>query len=139
VELRDVLPTFLDAGGLGGAEDMDGKSLLPLLAGNTQGWRPHIDLEHDICYGKENHWSAVTDGVVKYIFDAFSGGEMLFDLSRDPGECVNLAVRPEQADLLAEWRGRLVDHLRERGDAWVKDGQLQRRPESILHSPHYPG
>lgn len=139
VELRDVLPTFLDTAGLGGAEDMDGKSLLPLLAGNTQGWRPHIDLEHDTCYSKENHWSAVTDGVVKYIFDAFSGGEMLFDLSRDPGECVNLAAHPEQADLLAEWRGRLVDHLRERGDDWVKDGQLQRRPESILHSPHYPG
>lgn len=139
VELRDVLPTFLDAAGIGGAEDMDGKSVLPLLNGKTSEWRPFIDLEHDICYDKKNHWSAVTDGRTKYIFHAFNGDEMLFDLVNDPGECVNLAGQVEQASLLAEWRDRLISHLRERGDAWVKDGQLQLRPESMLHSPNYPG
>lgn len=139
VELRDVLPTFLDAAGIGGGEDLDGKSILPLLDGNAAEWRAFIDLEHDICYDKSNHWSAATDGKTKYIFNAYDGGEMLFDLVNDPGECVNLAGQAVHAGLLAEWQDKLASHLRERGDAWVKDGRLQLRLESMLHSPHYPG
>ncbi len=139
VELRDVLPTFLDMAGIGGAEDMDGKSILPLLGTDPVNGRAFIDLEHDICYDKTNHWSAVTDGRTKYIFNACNGEEMLFDLVNDPGECINLAGRTKHADLLTEWRDRLIGHLQERGEAWVKDRQLQLRPESILHSPHFPG
>jgi arylsulfatase len=138
VELRDVLPTFLDAAGIGGGEGMEGRNILPLLSGTNTGWREYIDLEHDICYDKKNHWSALTDGNMKYIFHALDGEEMLFDLNQDPGECVNLATKQEFADVLATWRQRLVQHLRERGEAWVKNGQLQLRPESILYSPYYP-
>lgn len=35
VELRDVLPTFLDAAGAEIPEDIDGASLLPLLQENS--------------------------------------------------------------------------------------------------------
>ena len=138
VELRDVLPTLLNAANAGGAEGMDGKSILPLLRGGSEGWRSFIDLEHDVCYDKTNHWSAATDGRVKYIFNAFNGEEMLFNLEKDPGECVNLAGQSEHTDILSEWRGNLAAHLEERGDAWVKDGRLQLRQESILYSPLYP-
>lgn len=138
VELRDVLPTFLDAAGISGAEEMDGASLLPLLDGAAHNWRPHIDLEHDVCYHPSNHWSALTDGRMKYIFHAHDGEEMLFDLDADPGETINLAVQPAHRQSLAEWREKMVEHLQERGDDWVKDGNLQLRPQSILHSPHYP-
>lgn len=139
VELRDVLPTFLDAAGLGGAEDMDGKSVLPLLTGDSKGWRDAIDLEHDLCYDDRNHWSGMTDGKTKYIFNAFDGSEMLFDLVEDPGECVNLAVQAQHAATLVQWREKLVAHLKERGRAWVKEGQLCLRRKSILYSPNHPG
>ncbi len=138
VELRDVLPTFLDAASLPGGEDMDGASLLPLIAGTNSAWRSCIDLEHDVCYDRANHWNALTDGRMKYVFHAMDGEEMLFDLDADPGETRNLAARSDHRETLESWRQRMVAHLGERGEDWVKDGQLQRRPQSILYSPHYP-
>ena len=139
VELRDVLPTFLDAAGLTTDVKLDGRSLLDLIRGNTEGWREYIDLEHDVCYSPENHWTALTDGKVKYIFHAFDGAEQLFDLVADPGEERDLAADPAHAEMLALWRQRMVDHLSERGPDWVKDGKLQIRKERCLHSPNYTG
>lgn len=138
VELRDLLPTFLDAAGARGAETLDGRSLLPLLRGRTEGWREFIDLEHDVCYSVENHWSALTDGRIKYIFHARSGEEQLFDLERDPGELRDLAGDQASTPVLRAWRQRLIAHLEPRGQQWVRGGKLQLRPESMLFSPSYP-
>jgi arylsulfatase A-like enzyme len=139
VELRDVLPTFLEAAQAPGGESLDGRSLLAVARGKTEGWRPHIDLEHDICYGPENHWNALTDGHVKYIFHAQHGEEQLFDLDADPGELSDLAGDPQHQQTLRTWRNRVIDHLSERGEPFVKDGQLALRPESTLYSPNHPG
>jgi arylsulfatase A-like enzyme len=139
VELRDVLPTFLDAGGAPGAETLDGRSLLSLARDSGAQWRPHIDLEHDICYAPGNHWNALTDGMWKYIFHARDGEEQLFHLDKDPHELEDLAGEAQHADTLRTWRERMVAHLTERGDEFVKDGALMKRPEPHLYSPHYPG
>jgi len=32
----------------------------------------------------------------------------------------------------------MAEHLSERGDKWVKDGQLQKREKTLLYSPNYP-
>jgi len=137
VEIRDILPTFLDAARAEAPVPLDGASLLGLVRGGAD-WRPFIDLEHDICYDKTNHWSALTDGKMKYIYDAYSGGEQLFDLVNDPGETRELAADPAHAETLSLWRERLVAHLAPRGEAWVRDGELVPRPQSILYSPNYP-
>jgi arylsulfatase len=139
VELRDVMPTFLDVAGVSAPKQLDGRSLLDLVNGKTAGWRPFIDLEHDLCYGRDNHWSALTDGKVKYVYHALDGQEQLFNLERDPMELDDLAGDPGAESLLRLWRGRLVDHLSERGRPFVANGKLVPRPESMLHSPHYPG
>ena len=138
VELRDILPTFLEVAGAPGAEHLDGRSLLPLVRGETEGWREYIDLEHDVCYGKTNHWNALTDGRRKYIFHAYDGEEQLFDLEQDPGELDDLAGDPAHAAELRKWRSRLIDHLEERGEPFVKNGELGLRPERMLYSPNYP-
>lgn len=57
VELRDVLPTFLDAAGVGIPDGMEGLSLL-----GRGPWRPWLDLEHATCYSDDNYWCALTDG-----------------------------------------------------------------------------
>jgi arylsulfatase A-like enzyme len=139
VELRDVLPTLLEAAGAGGAEPLDGRSLLALARGAPTDWRDYIDLEHDICYGPQNHWNALTDGRFKYIFHARDGEEQLFDLRHDPGEINDLASDPSYAGELRSWRRRLASHLAERGDAFVKNGDLALRPAGMLYSPNYPG
>ena len=139
VELRDILPTFLDVADAPGAETLDGSSMLALARGETDGWREYIDLEHDVCYGKTNHWNALTDGRFKYIFHALDGEEQLFDLEQDPGELNDLAPEPAYTEELQKWRSRLIDHLAERGEEFVKNGKLALRPQRKLYSPNYPG
>jgi len=138
VELRDVLPTFLDAAGVAAPGHLDGKSLLTLLRGDSPDWRPYIDLEHNICYAPENHWNALTDGKRKYIYHAHSGGEQFFDLERDPHEEDDLAGVSPRREEVNTWRDRLIAHLSERGEAYVKDGRMVPRPQNMALSPHFP-
>ncbi len=139
VELRDILPTFLDAAGVVyDPQWFDGRSMLDLVRGRVEGWRPWIDLEHSTCYARQNYWSALTDGRVKYIYYAPDGRQQLFDLQKDPGETRDLAPLAEHHALLDTWRRRLVEHLAERGAPFVVNGDLGQRPKAILYSPNYP-
>ncbi len=138
VEIRDILPTFLDAAGAPVPEAVEGRSLLGLIRHPEGDWREFIDLEHDVCYSPENHWNALTDGRRKFIFHAQTGEEQFFDLEADPRELQDLAGRPERAAEVRLWRGRLTAHLAPRGPAWVAQGRLARRPASQLYSPNYP-
>ena len=139
-ELRDLMATFLDAAGALApiAESLDGMSLLRLAGGKTEGWRPYIDMEHDICYSPEVHWNALTDGHVKYIFHAYDGSEQMFGLENDPQEMHDLAADAAHQQQLKTWRARMVKHLEVRGPEWVKDGKLMVRKESMPISPNYP-
>ncbi|MEN8202063.1 MAG: arylsulfatase [Bacteroidota bacterium] len=138
VELRDFLPTFLDAAGVSIPEEMDGMSLLDLIRDPAAGWRPYIDLEHATCYSEENYWSALTDGSWKYIWFFRTGTEQLFNLEKDPGEEHDLSQNRKYRKTLKAWRGRMIDHLEERGDGFVKQGELVVREETMLYSPNYP-
>jgi len=75
VELRDILPTFLEVAEVQPPDNLDGKSLLALARDPQAPWREYIDLEHNICYSPLNHWNALTDGRWKYIFHARDGEE----------------------------------------------------------------
>ena len=137
-ELRDLLPTFLDAASAPTPENLDGRSLLQLAGGKTEGWRTYIDMEHDVCYSPLVHWNALTDGHMKYIFHAYDGSEQLFDLDNDPKELRDLAADAAHQDKLKLWRTRMEKHLEVRGEEWVKDGKLMVRRESTPISPNYP-
>ena len=104
---EQVFPTMLDAAGatdtVPAGHQIDGMSLLCLLkdpsgascsgctsatgcAADGSGWRQWLDLEHTTCYNATNHWSALTDGKMKYIFNAcptctFPPREQLFNLT----------------------------------------------------------
>ena len=138
VELRDVLPTLLDVAGAPIPESIEGKSLLHLVRSNGEGWREYIDMEHLFPYF-EMTWNGLTDGRWKYIYYALTGEEQLFHLETDPSELTQLAGLPEHDGTLKLWRGRMVKHLEERGETWVKNGKLVLRPEPILFSPNFPG
>jgi arylsulfatase A-like enzyme len=135
-----MMATFLDAAGALEpiAYNLDGMSLLRLADGKTEGWRPYIDMEHDICYSPLVHWNALTDGHMKYIFHAHDGSEQLFDLDNDPQELKNLSSEAAHQNKLKLWRARMVKHLEVRGDQWVKNGKLMVRRDSIPISPNYP-
>ena len=131
VEIRDVLPALATAAGLGIPAACEGQNLLSAR-------REWIDLEHDVCYDRINHWNALTDGVWKYIYHAFDGREQLFHLAEDRHETKDLAGETASAATLRLWRGRLIEHLAPRGTDWVRNGALVPRPQSIRTSPNYP-
>ncbi len=138
VELRDLLPTFLDAAGTSPSRPIDGRSLLGLVRSKGAGWREFIDLEHDICYSPSNHWNGMTDGKWKYLFHAMDGEEQLFDLSRDPHELSDLAGDSTHAGELRRWRQRLLAHFEERGAPFLDHGRLGLRVKGMLKSPNFP-
>lgn len=137
VELRDVLPTFLDAAGITKPELMDGMSMLDILNGKK--WRKILDLEHAQIYEKDNAWVALTNGRYKYVYFTLTGQEQLFDLKNDPDELTDLAFENKNQNLLESWRKRMVDHLSIRGEEWVKDGKLVIQKESVYFGKNHPG
>lgn len=138
VELRDFLPTFIDIAGGTVPDDMDGRSLKQLAQGNTTSWRKYIDMEHATCYRKENYWCALTDGKIKYVWNFNTGEEQLFDLVKDPQELHEYSKNKKYKKQLAEMREAMVQHLSERGEKFVKDGQLVTLDATVLYSPNYP-
>jgi choline-sulfatase len=137
VELRDVLPTLLDAADVPVPAHIDGKSMLNLVRAKTKNWRPFIDMEHSMCYSKD-HWNALTDGKFKYIYYAYDGREQLFELVDDPGELHDLAHESAHKNVLHEWRLNMVKHLSERGEQFVSNGKLALRKRRLLYSPNHP-
>ncbi|MBI5084390.1 MAG: arylsulfatase [Acidobacteria bacterium] len=132
VEIRDVLPTLATAAGTPVPDACDGQNLLSAK-------REWIDLEHDVCYDKRNHWTALTDGKWKYIFHAYDGSEQLFHLETDRAELNDLRGDTRHDQTLRLWRGRMTGHLAPRGEKWVSGGRPIPRPESMLLGPNYPG
>ena len=116
---HDIMPTLLDMLGLAIPETVDGRSLYPLLRGETGPWRDYVHVEH----GGYQH--ALTDGKHKYVWDPRHGSELFFDLEADPGECHNLAVDNAIEGDLTRWRERLVGELSDRPEGFVKAGALQ--------------
>jgi arylsulfatase A-like enzyme len=138
VELRDILPTFMEAASAPLQHRIDGQSMLSLMKSGGAGWREYIDLEHNVCYSPDNHWNGFSDGKWKYIFHAKDGEEQLFDLTRDPYEENDLAGDPRHESTLRLWRGRLVEHFAERGEPFLKGGRLGLRPQGMMTSPNFP-
>jgi arylsulfatase A-like enzyme len=123
VELRDVMPTLLEAAGLPIPGTVDGSSMWPLRAAPATGWRRYLHGEHCACYSEEQEMQFVTDGRRKFIWLPRLGQEQFFDLARDPGETLDLIADPACQDEIRVWRGYLVHELESRGCGWVRDGR----------------
>ena len=113
-ELRDVMPTLLDAAGLRVPDGLDGKSLLPVARGEQARVRAYLHGEH-VGFGQSIHW--LTDGREKYIWWSGTGREQRFDLLSDPHECHDLGPDPD-------WRTKLIATLSGRPEGFVANGVL---------------
>lgn len=114
VSLEDVMPTVLEMAGVPCPGTVDGRSLVPVLEGERPAWRQWVRIESTVSGIK-----SLTDGREKYILHTGSGREQLFDLTKDPGELVDLVAEDgrgggaqtatDAEGRLRVWRERLAE------------------------------
>lgn len=140
VEIRDILPTFLDAAGAEVPEGVDGSSILNIIRDPKKAeWRTMLDLEHSACYAPGSGWVGLTDGRYKYVWYYSKGEEQLFDLQNDQDETRDLHAVAAQAERMVSFRKRMAEHLKERGDQWVSpQGELRIVKNVPVLTPNYP-
>ena len=108
----DLAPTLLEMAGLTPGASIQGRSLVPVLAGKAQGWRTSFLVEYfsDTVFPriKTMGYSAVRTGRHKYIqFRELKGMDELYDLEADPYELTNLVSKPDARELLGQMQGEL--------------------------------
>lgn len=122
----DVMPTLLEAAGVPVPGSVQGRSLLPLLDRKTDGWPNEVFFQmseyvtgrglrtpqytYAVMAPKQPGWKAVpsAERYVEY---------MLYDNYADPFQHVNLAGRTTHQKVAAELRQRMLERMREAGDA----------------------
>lgn len=137
VELRDVMPTLLDCANVECPAAVEGRSVLPLLAGRSVSWREHLHGEH-VLLGQSIQW--IWWDQYQYIWMSGSGTEQLFNLADDPDQLHDLAGDFQYREALDHGRSTLIEELRGREEGFVQDGHLVagRPVTALLDAPHPP-
>ena len=102
-ELMDLLPTFLEAGGVKNEKAPNGTSLLPLLTGAADTAKRHV-------FGEIEDWIVVSDGQHRLIRSMKGEPLLLFDDVADPENLTNIAK--QHADIVMTLSAAI--------DAWLK-------------------
>ena len=117
----DVLPTVVDMVGLGVPENLAirGRSLVPLLRGQSPAWDPTLFGQYDMHHGQVARMRMIRTPEWKLVRHFEPGVEdELYHLANDPGELRNLAAscepehrRPREAMArrLEDWMSRMHD------------------------------
>lgn len=128
VQNLDYASTFLEMAGAAIPEDLQGRSLVPLLAGNTPDeWRESIYYhyyEYPSVHMVPRHNGIRSDRYKLMHFYQFDEWEF-YDLETDPDELTNLYNDPAYADLVAEYKDKLTNLEEHYGD----DSNMSEMPE----------
>ena len=128
VEMVDVAPTLLEAAGIPVSSGMQGRSLTPVLTGQTTQHRDSIYSEHfdsSFLYDPPPMAACVRNERHKLAYYHNLGMGELYDLQSDPGEVRNLwtsaAAKDVRQEMMEKLMGRMVetvDPLPERKSTW---------------------
>lgn len=129
VELRDIMPTILQAVGAPIPDTVDGKSILPLIQEQASEspldvsgqYREYLHGEHS--YGDLSNHFIVTE-TDKYCWFAKTGKEQYFNLSKDPKELHDGIQDAEYQQRIAYLRSLLIQELKDRPEGFTDGTQL---------------
>ncbi len=124
----DFAQTFLEIAGAPLPDDMQGRSLVPLLKGNTpKDWRKSFYYHYYEFPGPHSvrqHYGVRTDKYKLIYFYRLDEWEF-FDLSKDPNELTSQYDNPNYASVISELKGEL-QRLREQYNV-PEDAQPERK------------
>ncbi len=107
----DIAPTILELAGLAVPQQMQGRSLVPLLTGQRCKWRTDFFYEHLFKHSTIPRTEALRAQRFKYARYIDFGYEELYDLKNDPQETVNLAKDEKYKQTLKSLRKRCDELL----------------------------
>ena len=102
----DIAPTILELAHLDNPEQMQGKSLVPLLKGKKPKWRTEFFYEHPFEHKTIAKSEALRTQRYKYARYIDYDYEELYDLKNDPAETINLAKDEKYKKTLTNLRKR---------------------------------
>jgi len=120
VRLLDVMPTILDLFSLPKPAEVQGKSLVSLMLGQSNTWTPLPTYAEALLYFDE--LKSISIGNDKLVLNPSTGKISLFDLSEDPAERWDLAAQDSA----------MVTELETQLRRWVDDSS--ELAESLPHS-----
>lgn len=110
----DIAPTVLDVGGATIGDHIQGRSLVPLMEGNTNGWRDSVLIEF-YTYENPRPWlmdmdyrAVRTDRYKLIHWIQHPDEQELYDLQEDPYEMHNLIDDPQHQEVVDELRSELA-------------------------------
>jgi choline-sulfatase len=119
VEMVDIVPTLLDAAGIPIHSGVQGRSLMPLLTGQTTTHRDSVYMEYldaNFAYQVPPMLTSVRTDKWKLTFCHQPKSGELYDLQNDPGEFTNLWDDPHHKDAREMMLQTMVDRLIETTD-----------------------
>jgi len=125
VSLVDLPPTLVDAAGVGGQDEMQGRSILPLLRGEREGWPEEAFIQISeaqvgralrtqkwkysvVAPGADTREDMGSDRYVE---------EFLYDLEADPYELTNLIGVESHQGVAARLRQTLIERMVQAGES----------------------
>ena len=111
IYLQDVMPTSLDLAGVEMPEQIQFKSVMPIIEGKRK-------CNYDAIYGAyRSVQRAVTQGDYKLILYPKIKKVLLFNLKQDPWEMNNLAENPENDPIIKKLFKAILELQKETGDS----------------------
>jgi len=121
VSLVDLFPTFCDVAGISTPDDLDGQSLVNEIHSISTKSRELVVTQTSNSHGQKymlrtEHW--------KYCYHEIGATEELYDVKGDY-ELINLASDSVYAEVIKDFRGRLIQWCRDKGDDQMLDSETK--------------
>ncbi|WP_242121688.1 sulfatase [Aestuariivivens sediminicola] len=119
VEYVDIYPTLCDLAGLSKPFHLQGKSFAPLVAEPDQSWKEAV-------FSRWKTGETIITQTYTYTewFDDHTGertDRMLYNLTTDPDENVNISEIKENKSLVKKLSAKLADHIKQRDFIQIKN------------------